>query len=225
MKKFLMLILLISTMAFAMINIPKKRTYIDLGTEGHTYKIVEKSFLLVIKNAVAKEQKKLTPKKVKEMVVDQIRKQATGHTQLPLCQKSERSVEENYYILNQNIYNPAGRLFRKKGYKYIVHNKRPLDICFIDGTNKKELFNQIHFYDKVVKKLSGPNAKCIYMIANRNVLQLDKKFYPRMFYPTGRGYEKNFQVSCYPTLVHLQNDKRYKFELPIEDFQNSGGKK
>ena len=214
--KNLFILLTLSTAIFA--SQPKE--YIDLGTEGHVYKITEKSFMKDIEEAVAETQKEFDQGKVKKEVIKQIRSQATGHTNLPLCQESRKRAEYNYIPILQDIYNPAGRLIRKKGDKVLVNNDIPFDICFISGNNKEEIDNQIKFYDKITKKLSGKNSECIYMVSNRNVLQLDKKYYPRMFYPTGKGYEETFNVSCYPTLIHLENDKRFIFETPMDKFKH-----
>jgi len=195
--------------------------YIDLGVEGHLYPIVEHSFLEDLNEGVKEFQKTFTPEKVKKEVIKQIRQQATGHTKLPLCQESNKRAEYNYIPILSDIYNPAGRLVKKKGEKVLVNNDIPFDICFISGDNIKEVENQIKFYDKVTKKLSGKQSECIYLVSNRNVLQLDKKYYPRMFYPTGKGYEDSFNVSCYPTMIHLENDKRFIFESKMDKFKQA----
>jgi hypothetical protein len=193
--------------------------YIDLGTEGHLYKIKEQDIMIDIKGGVNELQKKFTKEYVSNKIKEEINRQAVGHTDLPFCKKDNNTVEPNYYIIKEDIYNPAGRLIKQKGESVIVNNQIPLDICFIDASNEKEAENQINFYRKTVKQLSGKNATCTFMVAKKNILDLDKKFWPTEFYPTGKGYEQNFGVSCYPTLIHIDKDKRFKFELSMERFK------
>jgi len=217
MKKILLGTLIsVSLFAFGL-DIPKKKEYIDLGVEGAQYPIVEENFIIVLKDGVAELQKKLTKEYVKNKLIKEIRRNATAHTKLGICSKNNKSVELNEFIVKENIYNPAGRLYKKKGDKIVVKNKVPLDVCFITANTIQEADAQIEFYDKIVKKISGEQAECIYMVTDINVLQLDKKYYPRLFFPATKGYEESFNVSCYPTLIHLQGDKRYKFEIPLKD--------
>jgi len=213
MKKLLLITLIIITYTQA--------KFVDLGKEGATYDISEPNFMTELEDGVMELQKTLTRDKITKKIKKEIMKQSVGHSELPQCSANHNNVEPNYFILKTDIYNPEGRLYKQKGDSLIVENKVGFDICFIDATNKKEALKQIKYYDEVVKTLSGPNAECTYMVKDRTVLELDKEFYPRMFYPTGAGYEEVFNVSCYPTLIHLQDDKRYRFEVHMGYFKHN----
>jgi len=67
---------------------------------------------------------------------------------------------------------------------------QPLDLCFVDGTNMEMLLNQIMYFDRVSEKNAG--GDCTYMVSGRSVLELNKRFFPRRFYPARDSYEKRF---------------------------------
>lgn len=191
---------------------------VDLGITGSTYPIVEENFMDMIKDAVKelKIEKKDIEKKIRKSVIDQ----SKGTTELPYGKSVKRYSEKNYQIIPQDIYNPLGRLYKKAGEKVLLNTPVPLDICFVDGTNLNILKNQIEYFDKVVKKQSGNGANCVYMVSNRSVLELNKIYYPRTFYPSKKAYEDRFMVKSIPTYVHIYKYKKDFYSFPINMFKH-----
>ena len=191
---------------------------VDLGKTGATYPIVEENFMDMIENAI----KDLDIKKedIERKVREQVKEQSYGTTSLPFGRKVERYSEKNYQIIPQDIYNPLGRIYKKAGEKVLLNTPVPLDICFIDGTNMNILKNQIEYFDKVVEKQSGKGASCVYMVSNRSVLELNKIYYPRIFYPSKKVYEDRFMVKSIPTYVHIYKYKKDFYSFPINMFKH-----
>lgn len=186
--------------------------YVDFGKKGHMYDISEKNFLLTIKE----ELDEIDVQKIRNDLAGQVAEQATGENNLPACREDSSKTELDYIILKEDIYNPAGRLYQKKGTKVLAGIEKPLDVCFVDGTNMIALSNQIAYFDK---KTEG---KCIYMISNRNVLDVHKKYPDRSlsFFPSRERDEKRFNVGCLPTRVNMIGNNRTLIEHSFEKFKN-----
>lgn len=204
MKKILGILIIISSFLWS---------YEDLGKEGFTYKIKEKDFLKEIEEGIKEiKTEEIISKLKKEFVV-----QATGENNLSYCKKQRTVKEFDYVELPENIYTPTGRLYKEKGTKVLAYLEKPLDICFVDGTNMVVLENQIKYFDKET------NGKCVYMIANRNIMDVYKKWPERNrdMYPSKKEFEKRFNVECLPTRINLIYNDRNKKEESIERFKTS----
>ena len=187
-------------------------SYEDLGQKGHMYDIVEEDFMVTIKN----ELKKLDIEALKQEFKQQIIQQATGSSNLPLCRDDNNREEDDYLVLKQDLYTPTGRLYQKKGTKVLAPLQYPLDLCFVDGSNLTVLKNQIDFFDKKT------DQKCIYLVKDRNILNVHD-IYPNRsssFFPVKERDEKRFNVSCYPSMVHLIGNTRTISEHSYEKFKN-----
>jgi len=195
----LILSLLLATQIYA---------YEDLGTEGGLYPIKEHSILIDIASGLEMLKKKYTRKYISTLLKKEIKKRSVAHTKLSQCKKSYKEIEPNFIKIQEDIYNPNGRLYKHKGESVIIENKYPLNFCFIKG-NAKEIKKQIKEYDKIVEKLGGQS--CIYLVSDTDVLDLDKEFAPRAFYPSSEGLEEALGIDCYPALVHLKDKVRFKF--------------
>ncbi len=189
---------------------------IDLGKEGHTYSIKEENFYDVLKKDLAPVQKKFTREYIKHKILTELHSKAVGHTNLPFCQKDRKYIVRNTQELKMDIYKPNGEIWKHKGDKFTIYNKIPLDICYIAG-NDIEIENQIKFFNKLSQQLSHSN--CNFIVADRNAFALDKIHKPQIFYPTNKGLEQLYNVKCYPTIIHFQNDKRYVMEINMEQFK------
>lgn len=185
--------------------------YTDLGRAGFDYPILEENFLDVIKKGV----EELDIEAMKDEVKRQLIVQATGENNLSVCQNENVVKEFDYTILPETIFTPTGKVYKEKGTKITSYLAIPMDICFVDGTNKHILKNQIEFFDKETK------GKCTYMISNANILDIYKE-YPnrdRDMYPSKKQYEDRFNVKCNPTRVHLIHNDRIKYEYSVEKFK------
>ncbi|HIP33980.1 MAG TPA: hypothetical protein EYG89_04520 [Bacteroidia bacterium] len=188
----------------------------DYGIQGKLYKIKEISLNKEIKDAV--KDFKLSKKDIQDKVVSEVKKQAYGKSKLPYVDKVSIKESENYQILQQDIINPLGRIYKRKGEKVLMKTFQPLDLCFVDGTNMEMLLNQIMYFDRVSEKNAG--GDCTYMVSGRSVLELNKRFFPRRFYPARDSYEKRFFITSIPTYVHIENDRRKVYSFPIQMFKN-----
>lgn len=204
MKKYLLILLFINSLLFS---------YQDLGKEGFTYKIKEKDFLKELEAGVNELNTEELVKKLKEDFVVQ----ATGENNLSYCKKQRTVKEFDYVELPEDIYTPTGRIYKEKGSKVLAYLEQPLDICFVDGTNMIVLENQIKYFDKETK------GKCVYMIANRNIMEVYKKWPERNreMFPTKKHFEKRFNVECLPTRINLIHNDRNKKEESIERFKTA----
>lgn len=205
------------------LDIPKTKEYIDLGTEGNLYPIVEPNFINQLKTGIKSFEKNITKKTLKQRMLSYVNKKAVGYTMLPFCQKANKRVSLNTYKIPTDIYNPLGRLIQKAGSKVVVNNKIPFALCYLAG-NDMQIDNEIKFYQTISTKL-GLN-KCTFIIAGKNVLELDKRYKSQglEFYPTNSGYEDTFNIKCYPSMVYLKDKQRFNFETQIGYFSHKENK-
>jgi len=208
MKKYLLLGLIVSSLY-------SKSDFIDFGIDGHMYDIKEENIRQTIIDKV--DNFKISKEDLTEKIKKAMREQSVGTTNLPFGEEVTAYVEDNYQILNQNIRNPAGRIIKKKGDRVLLNTPKSLDICFIDGSNDILLKNQIKYFDAVVSKKHG--LSCVYMVSNKSVLDLNKEYYPRLFYPSKSAYERRFMIKSIPTYIHIEKDKKYFYSFPIEMFK------
>lgn len=187
--------------------------HIDFGVHGELYDIKEKDFFEEVKEGV----KNIDVEEVRASVKKEVMKQAKKKTSLPYCQEDNERTELDYVVLKENIYNPSGRLYKKKGTKVFAPLSEAFDVCFVDGSNDVMLKNQIDYFDKKTDK------KCVYMVSDKNIIDLWKTYPNRAndFYPTGASFEKRFNVSCYPTRVHMINNDRTLYEKGLERFKTN----
>ena len=191
---------------------------VDLGKSGHTYDIPEGSMLEFLENGAKELQSTLTKDKLAEIIKSEIKRHSIGYSDLPNIKTVTAYETDNYQIIDKDIRNPAGRLWKKKGEKVLMNTLQPLDLCFVDGKNLTSLLNQIDYLDKVVGQKSS--VECTYMVANRSVLFLNDKLYPRVFYPTNKAYEDRFMVKSLPTYIHIEGAKKLVYEFPISMFKH-----
>lgn len=186
--------------------------YEDLGIKGNLYNITERDFLVMIKEGV----EEIDVHAIRDNLKSQVIKQATGQNNLSVCREDNFKKEDDYVILEEDIFTPTGKLFKKKGTKVIAPLQMPLDLCFVSGSNMVTLRNQIDFFDKQT------NKRCVFLISDRNVLDVHK-IYPNRsssFFPSKEKDEKRFNVSCLPSRVNLINNDRNIIEHSYEKFKN-----
>lgn len=199
--KFFTIILFICISLFA-----QQDKYIDFGVNGRTYPILENDFEEEIKKKV--QEFKIDQEEVRKQVIAEVKKAALKTTNLPLCLKDKNMKPEiDYVAVPENVFNPLGRLIYSKGQK--LESKIPagktLDLCFVDGRNKIATKNQINELSKIY-------PKCIFLIANENVLYLREEFKDKEIFPTSKPQEDRFGIECYPATVHMElNTKENKY--------------
>lgn len=192
--------------------------YIDLGTHGKTYKIVEPDFMKELKTSVKKYFANFSLEQIREQIKQQVYAQSIGKTELPFAKKNDKHTYLNSYTFQQNIINPTGRIVFHKGETIVINNRIPFYLCFIKG-NIPELKNEVAFFDKIMNKLS-PQSQCTYLVAGISVLKLSKMIPNHDFYPVRAFYEKRFKVKRYPSLVEAKGKYINVYEFGIEQFKH-----
>lgn len=188
--------------------------YIDLGTHGKEYKILENDILVEIETEAKKFS--FNSKEVQDTVKKQVIEAAFETTEKPLCVKDIHKMPEiDYASIPENIYNPVGRKIYSKGDKIKAPLKggQILDLCFIDSRIIEVGKNQINSFIKT-------NPECTFLVANKNVLSL-REIYPSLkIFPTSKSQEDRFNVDCYPAIIHMENDTKETFYHSYDKFKN-----
>lgn len=197
--------------------------FTDFGVHGKLYENKEPDIKKMIEKEVKEYEAKMNPDEIHEIIKKEVKKQSKGKTKLQFCKEDRQNKGPNYQTLEMDITNPVGRVYKKKGEKVLLRSEKPLDVCFIDATYLPEMKNQIAYFDKTVKELSGKEAECIYMVSGHSVLDIHKLYPNKEFYPTRATYEERFDVQCYPTLIHIEDDMKYDYEISIDYFKHSKG--
>lgn len=220
MKKFIFFISLCVASYAELVTSPsnafdiKPAPYEDFGVHGREYKIMEENIL----HTIMKKAKNfsLDSKDIEKKVKDQVAEAATESTTLPLCLKTVRNPSiTDYSTVREDIHNPLGRLIYKKGQKVrsMIKAGKRLDLCFIDSRNDIAGANQI-------TNLSKENPTCIFLVANKDVRELRKKFPKKEIFPTSISQEQRFEVPCYPTVVNMEKDQRKNTSYSYDQFKN-----
>lgn len=191
---------------------------IDLGTDGQLYEITEENLYKTIEDSVKELQ--VNPEIIQNQIKEAVKKQSFGETDLPFGTETKIYEDINYQVLEQDIVNPLGRVFKKAGDKILMDTYPALDLCFVDGSDMTMLRNQIKYFDEIVKQKSGNDAECTYMVSNRLVLELNREYHPRLFYPSKKAYEDRFMVKSIPTYIHIIGKKKYFYSLPMDMFKH-----
>lgn len=188
--------------------------FIDFGTHGKEYRILENDIL----EEINRETKKFAfdSNEVKDIVQKQVIEAAFESTTKPLCVKDTyKKPEIDYAFIPEDIYNPVGRKIYSKGDKIKAPLKagQVLDLCFIDSRIIEVGKNQINTFIK-----QYPN--CNFLVANKNVLSL-RQVYPELkIFPTNKSQEDRFNVECYPAVVHMENETKETFYHSYDKFKN-----
>jgi len=224
MKNILIGLLLITTTIFASelnynnsLRIEAKAgPYYDFGVCGKQYDITEPDMYEIIIKGVQEFQSKENLEKLKEQVKEIVKKKATFKTDKQYCSRTyEYPWHDDIYTYKEDIKNPFGRIIKHKGEKSLVpaiQGERAL--CFVDGKNWKSLINQVKFMQKET------NGKCIYIVQNRDVRDLWKKFNGYDFYPGSENILERFKVECLPAIIKMKGSQNKEIFYSIEQFKN-----
>jgi len=201
-KTFISMLLLFN-FSFAISKNATPGKYKDFGVEGEQYEIVEPDFEKILQNEMRKL--KITKKNVKKQVEKSIRKAALFKSDLKLCEKNTRdNWEKDFYILQTDLYNPMGRLWKKAGTKALapaLPDGIEKNICIIEGRNLIAAKNQISFFKKTI-------GDCLYLVNNRDVRDLIKFFPNEKIYPNQNSVKDRFEIDCLPAAITFKKDLR-----------------
>lgn len=186
----------------------------DLGTTGRTYNIQEENFQEMLNREASEYLKTIDLKAESEKAV---KKASFYSSSLGFCKKETSLTSLDETELQENIYTPTGRIYKAKGEKIVVPTPKPINLCFVDGTNDIVLENQINYFKKQTEKYGG----CLFLVSNKSVLELYEKYNGLDLFPASETYEKRFGINCYPSFVHLIKENRYNFTFSINQFSHN----
>lgn len=191
--------------------------YVDFGKEGKLYDITEPDFDEILKEALLDYQKN-NELNIKENVVKAVDKASVFESDLPLCQKdTERDWEQDYYVLQTDLYNPMGRRYKKAGEVMKAPPMPPgikTSFCFIDGKNIIAAKNQINFFKRTI-------GDCLYLVNNIDVRKVKKSFPSEKVFPNQNATKERFGIRCLPASVSFENDLRKVKYYSYEYFKTS----
>ena len=222
MIKILLNIILLYTVSFAGNNDSlrseaKPAPFLDFGISGKVYPIEEPDMYDILLNAARDYAKDFNKTEVEDIITSEVDKRATFNDPSgSLCRNnSVRDWQDDYFEFKMDYYNPMGRLIYKKGDKMIAPSI-PIEkhVCLIDATFMVEAINQINFFQKET------NGNCVYLVSNRNVMELWKKFPTYDIYPNAEGFKKRFNVNCIPAKIDMLKTKIKVNYYSIELFKN-----
>jgi len=195
----------------------KPSKYMDFGINGKLYKITEPDMYNVLVSAAKEWAEQYDQKKMEKIVRSEVDKRATfNNPNGNLCKKTfNEDWEDDYFTFKMDYYNPMGRLIYKKGDRMLAPSV-PVEkhICLIDATIMPEAINQIKFFQEQT------NGNCIYLVSNRNVMELWDKFPTYEIYPSSQGFLDRFNVKCVPAKIDMYKSKIKKDYYSIEMFKN-----
>jgi len=194
----------------------KAGPYYDFGVCGKEYEITEPDFYQMIIEGAQDYVKKMDREEIKKQLEKEVAKKAKFITNKAFCSKNYQGEWYNdYYTYKMNVYNPLGRLIFKKGEKRLVPPiPERRNICFVDGRNKIELFNQISFFNK------KNNHNCLFIVSNYDVRKLWEKYPGEDFYPGNDYIMKRFNVKCLPAEINMYQSQNRENYFSIEQFKN-----
>ena len=189
--------------------------YLDLGVQGRVYDIVETDFLEDMKSEVAKYKKVLKKEQVNADIERQVEAAANRPTQLPFCKKDEDlGAVQDSFVSPVDIRNPLGRVVVKKG--EVVNTTMPsgvkLEICYINYANEAAGENQLN-------SMVISHPRCLFLVANKDVRDLRKKYPNYEIYPTSTYQEQRFMLNCYPSILTMENNTLHIVNYNYDDFK------
>lgn len=195
----------------------KPGPYMDFGIQGKLYKIIEPDMYEVIISAAKEWSDNLDKKKLEEIVKSEVDKRATFIDKETLMCKETYSTKwkDDYFTYKMDYYNPMGRLIYKKGDKRLTPSlPEEKHLCVIDATLMVEAINQINFFQKET------NGNCVYVVSNRNVMELWDKFPSYEIYPSTAELNNRFDIKCLPVKIDMFGTKIKNNYYSIEMFKN-----
>ena len=213
--------LVISTILFAENSLmPKKiakpTNYVDFGVQGKEYEIKEEDFYKTIIEGA--KNIKLDKNKLKLDLEKEVNRLAHFKTKVPYCKDSVVfDSKTEYYTFQGDYFNPMGRVIYKKGDRI---KTPPLpdgitkELCFIEGSNKISLANQITFFNKET------NDSCLFLVSNANIVDLRNKYQGYQFFPAADMFFDRYDISCLPAKVHFEKSNFQKTNYSIEEFKD-----
>jgi len=193
---FILLVVFCST-------IEAKKNTIDFGIQGALYDIEEKNIYDTLKDSV---KKYLSEHNITKEIQNSVEKKLIYRSEKKQC--SQDTFEKIPFLskYKTDIFNPLGRLVYKKNDTLVNNASFPYDILFVDGNNtsyKKTVS------DFVLKTKGLSPIKYTVFVANRNIRNADFD----EIYPSSDDSEAFFHVRCYPTVIHVEGNYIYKYEI------------
>ncbi|HIE59714.1 MAG TPA: hypothetical protein EYP82_07285 [Hydrogenothermaceae bacterium] len=176
----------------------------DLGIQGKTYDIQEKS----IKELILEGVEKLDKEELKKKYLQSIDNAFTSTVRLPASNSDSKRTYVDYVVATYDVPDPnnPGEILYRKGERIAsaIPEGVTLNMCFIDGNDRE-------FAVEVVKEF----GKCDYLVANEDIRKVDY-LGSNLVFPMGRGYIKRFGIKKLPAKLIMFEDKITKIHLDMK---------
>ncbi len=184
----------------------------NLGTQGHTWEIIEDDILLYIQEQL----EKLDLEKLKRGMTDKTTKTVEEPDPVSFIEDSQDERLYSYdptYILDKDIYDHKGKLLYHKGFKINPLEKIPLRerLIFINGNNKY----QINYALKIRKDTP---SKII--LTSGKPLELQRKEKVWIYFDQRGVLTSKFGISKVPAIVEQEGLKLKIKEVKREEWES-----
>jgi hypothetical protein len=180
---------------------------IDFGVQGKQFPIIEENGIDFIKRRI----KEIDKDALNKEYMNGLSKLEFSNLVLPTSKIDSNKTVEDIYLSKWDITDPVTlKVLYAKGEQIPTKMKKGerLEFCFIDGSLKKEITNQI---------ISIFGANCIYFVNKINVFKFEN-IYNVKAYPIGGqnlNFIKRYKVKVLPTKITRYLDKKNIITLDV----------
>ncbi len=176
----------------------------DLGIQGKTYNIQEKS----IKELILEGVEKLDKKALKNKYLLSIDNAFTSAISLPVSNSDSKRTYVDYVIATYDVPDPnnPGAILYEKGDSIAssIPEGATLNMCFIDGSDRE-----------LAEEVAEEFGKCDYLVANQDIRKIDY-LGDNLVFPMGKTYIGRFGITKLPVKLVMFSDKITKIHLDMK---------
>ena len=177
---------------------------LDLGVQGKTYSIQEKS----IKEQILEGVRNLDKEALRKSSLKSIDNAFTSTISLPSSKSDSNRTYVDYVIATYDVpdpNNPGAILYRKGGMiASAIPGGATLNMCFIDGADRELAIEVVEEF-----------GKCDYLVANEDIRKIDY-LGSNLVFPMGKTYIERFGIKKLPVKLVMFGDKITKVCLNMK---------
>lgn len=187
--------------------------YVDFGEEGKVYEILEPDINDYMYKKIANF--KFDKEEIRNELIKGVDKLAKFEpNEAKICMQSKiYDWENNYFEIQNDFYNPLGRLIYKKGEKILSPSvPTQKNICLIEGKILLEAKNQMDYFLNIDKD-------CVFLVSNRDVREIQSIYPDAKLYPGNEMIFKRFHIEYTSGIISFKDTKIRKEYISIEKFK------
>jgi len=177
---------------------------VDLGIQGKTYNIQEKS----IKELILEGVENLDKEDLRKQYLKSIDSAFTSTIGLPASKSDSKRTYTDYVIATYDVPDPnnPGTILYEQGdaIPSIIPRGTTLNMCFIDGTDKE-----------LAAEVAKEFGKCDYLVSNQDIRTIDY-LGNNLVFPMGKTYIRRFGIKKLPVKLVMFSDKITKIHLDMK---------